>query len=74
VEKCVGGRHFITTGGPSVASSKDAYGSDRCAGGGFLIGGLLGTVHGSTRARLGPGAVQIRPTPGGAVLAWAGHW
>jgi membrane-associated phospholipid phosphatase len=45
-----------------------------------LVGAAAGTLVGlavpwlHARGQLGPGAVQIQPAPGGAVLAWAGRW
>ena len=45
-----------------------------------LVGAAAGTLVGlavpwlHARARLGPGAVDLEPAPGGAVLAWNGRW
>jgi membrane-associated phospholipid phosphatase len=45
-----------------------------------LVGAAAGTLVGlavpwlHSRARLGPGTVEVEPAAGGAMLAWAGRW
>jgi membrane-associated phospholipid phosphatase len=59
VERVLAGRHF-----PSDVVVGAAAGT--------LVGLAVPWLH--SRARLGPGAVELEPAPGGVLLAWAGRW
>ena len=59
IERLAAGRHF-----PSDVLVGAAAGT--------LIGLAVPWLH--ARARLGPGAIDLQPAPGGAMLAWNGRW